>query len=135
LVFHSCDPRALQREIWALTTLVARLKQLVLRAFFLCRLQHQLHLWDSAQQSLEPVTGDPGTVRHTEGTARGTFVLFHRLGGLENEELAEAMDKPFGILNAVDSHLGGAVHRTHPHTKCVRCFAPNREVVTGSFIS
>jgi hypothetical protein len=99
--------------------------QLVLRAFFLCQVQHQLHLWDSTQQSLELVTGDLGTVRHTEGATRGTFVLFHGLGGLENEELAEAMDKPFGVLNAIHSHLAGAVRRAYPDTKCVHCLAPN----------
>jgi hypothetical protein len=86
--------------------------QLVLRAFFLCRLQHQLHLWDSTQQSLEAVTGDLGTVRHTERAARGTFVLLHWLGGLEDEDLAKAMDKPFGILNAIDSYPTVASQRT-----------------------
>jgi hypothetical protein len=91
----------------------------VLRAFFLCRVQHQFHLWDSCQNFLEPGMGALGTVRHPEDGTGRSLVVNDRLAPLENEGLAEAAEKPPGILNAIDPHSAAVSQGTNPHPEDV----------------
>ena len=64
------------------------------------------------------------TVRHTERRARSTLVLVDCLGTLEDEGLGEAIEKPPGILYALDSNLTITDGRAYPHTERIHDLAP-----------
>ena len=66
--------------------------QLAHGAFKSRRVHHQFHLRNGSQQSLDPAMRRPEIVRHTEGATRGTFFLVHRVGGLKNEGVTEAIE-------------------------------------------
>ena len=64
------------------------------------------------------------SVGHGENASGKKLVFVHRFTALENERLTEAIEKPPGVLYAIDPDFAAAVQRTQPNMESVHYFSP-----------
>jgi len=91
---------------------------------FLRWVRHHSHLWDSIQKFPEQGMIHLRAVHHSEGAAGKVFLFIHRFATLEDEETAEAIEKPCGACDVLDSNLSVRAQRAYPHRKWVHCPTP-----------
>ena len=91
---------------------------------FLSWVRHHSYLWDAVQDFPEQGVIHLRAVHRSEGTAGETFLFIHRFAALEDEEPAEAIEKPGGAGDVLDSNLSVHAQRANPHRKWFHCPTP-----------
>ena len=94
--------------------------------------QHQFDLRNCSQQLRKLGTGHLRTVLQLEAGTGGRDVVVQRFRRLENEGFAEAIEKPLGVADAIDSHSAGTTQRTYPYLKKDSLFYSKRKPLTDA---